>query len=396
VSRLTVAVVGAGIAGLAASLALARRGHAITLLERRTGFGESGAGIQLSPNASRILVGLGLGPALARSGCEPDGVVIRSLAAGREIGRVAQGRHMRERYGAPYLSIARQDLHTILLDAVRASPGVRLRVGRGLADIVQEGGSMQVRLESAAGPDLVAADLVVGADGIWSRARACLGDERQPTAAGHVAYRAVVPCPAEPDGEFARSTGLWLGRGRHVVHYPIAGGRLLNIVAVERRPDALDGWSAPRSRADVRALWANAAPPLRALLDGAETWSAWSLADLAAQNLGSGRVALVGDAAHPVLPYLAQGGALAIEDAAVLASALEGAGADVASAVSAYGAARLPRVRRVQDAARRNARVFHARGPVALARNWRMASLGAEGMADRYAWLYGWNPEPGA
>ena len=386
----SVAIVGAGIGGLTAALALSARGCEVTLIERRTGFSEAGAGIQLSPNASRVLIDLGLGPALRRAASEPERVVIRELATERVIGGMALGGFMQRRFGAAYYVIHRAALQTILLDAVRGRPGVRLLVGRTVTALASEGARATVAMEAANGAvETLAADLVVGADGLWSTARAALGDKRQPVHRRVAAWRATVPREAAPPDLQGGDTGLWLGRAGHVVHYPVNGGRLLNIVALEHRAASVEGWSAPGDRAEIRRSFATAAPLLSALLEVPDTWQVWSLFDLPATTMAQGRIALLGDAAHPVLPFLAQGGALAIEDAAALAALLT---EDVPAGLRAYAQNRLRRVRRVQQAARRNGSVYHAAGPMAFARNLVMRRLGPEGMAERYAWLYGWTP----
>ncbi|HEX8665895.1 MAG TPA: FAD-dependent oxidoreductase [Beijerinckiaceae bacterium] len=383
-------VAGAGIGGLTAALALARRGWDVTLVERRTGFPEEGAGIQLSPNASRVFIDLGLGPALARAAAEPARVVIRAAASGHEIGTVALGPFMRERFGAPYYVIHRADLQTLLLDAVRGA-NVRLLMGRAVIGVRDASGSASVTIENAAGArETLEADLAVAADGLWSRLRAAGEDWREPQYQGFAAWRATIPRAAAPEEFAGNETGLWLGPTSHVVHYPVAGGRLLNVVAVERRDTPVEGWAVPGDPAELLAAFAGAAPPLRSLLAAVPEWQVWSLFDLPAAGMRRGRLALLGDAAHPVLPFLAQGGALAIEDAAVLARTL--AEADVPEALQAYERARLPRARRVQKAARRNGAAYHAAGLKALVRNLVIRRLGPEGIARRYAWLYGWRP----
>lgn len=395
-SATRVAIVGGGIAGLAAALALSGRGFAITVFERRTGFAETGAGIQLSPNASRVLAALGLEPALRRVAIETQAVAVRSLASGRKIGEVALGAAMRRRFGAPYWSVARADLHTVLLDAVRGRRDVALRFGRTCSSLDDGAEAVTLAIETASGArESVEADLVVGADGIGSRVRPAIGDSRVPGYSGYLAYRATVPAEALADPELGRTSGLWLGRRAHLVHYPIASGRRVNIVAIAEGRDPLEGWSAPVAAEIVRAAFDQACDPIRALVALPTEWSAWSLDELPVQLMGRGRVALVGDAAHPVLPYLAQGGGLAIEDAAVLAAAL-GHGADIPGAITAYARDRLPRVRRVQAAARRNGFAYHTSGPPAWIRDRVVARLGPDGMRERYAWLYGWTPPTSA
>ena len=389
----TAVIAGAGIGGLTAALALADRGWEVTLVERRTAFSADGAGVQLSPNASRILIDLGLGPALRRAASEPARVAIRALASGREIGALALGAFMRERFGAPYYVVHRAELQTLLLDAVRARATIRLMMGRAVIGGRERPDRTSLTVEDAAGArDTLEADLAVAADGLGSRLRAAGEDWRAPQYRGFAAWRATIPRTDAPAGLAGDETGLWLGRDRHVVHYPIAGGRLLNIVAVERRAAPVEGWAEPGDRAELVAAFATAAAPLRALLAAAPAWQLWSLFDLPAAAMRRGRLALVGDAAHPVLPFLAQGGALAIEDAAVLAGALAGA-KDVAAALAAYERDRLPRARRIQQAARRNGAAYHAGGVKASMRDAVIRHLGPERMALRYAWLYGWRAE---
>ncbi|MEE1613832.1 FAD-dependent monooxygenase [Microvirga sp. CF3016] len=389
-SGLSIAVVGAGIGGLTASLALARRGHAVTLVERRTGFSEVGAGLQLSPNASRILIGLGLGAALRRVATEPQRVVVRAIGSGKAIGQVALGAFLRERFGAPYWVVHRADLQTVLLDAVRSEPGIRLVMGRSVETVEDGPDGARLAWVSAGGArESLAVDLIVGADGIWSTIRPALGDTTPPAFRGAVAWRATFERSAAPAELSGDETGLWLGPKGHVVHYPIAGGRLVNVVAIERSAAPVEGWAAPGSREALLKAYASAAPALRALLAQPQDWLRWSLFDHPAGRLAGGRIALLGDAGHPVLPFLAQGAALAIEDAATLAVLLGGERPDIPRALAAYETQRRPRAGRVQAEARRNGRIYHAGGLIGFGRNQVMRRLGPEGMTRRYDWLYG-------
>jgi salicylate hydroxylase len=372
-------------------LALSDAGHAVTVIERRTGFSEVGAGIQISPNASRILAGLGLSAALRRAASEPPGVEVRALDSGRRIGAVALGAKAQQRFGAPYYVIHRADLQTLLLDALRSRPAIRLMMGRTVTGFAETASEAILTAESASGPQELSFDLVIGADGLRSRLRAHL-DAAPLRPSRAAAWRALVPIDAAPEALRGAATGLWLGRGRHVVHYPVRDGQFLNVVAVVPEAVGDEDWGRLGEPAVLRAHFRGCAAPLRDLLNLPDSWLVWSLADRAvARPIARGRVALIGDAAHPVLPYLAQGAALAIEDAAVLTRALADH-AEVPAALAAFAAARTGRVRRVQRAARDNGRTYHAGGLVAFIRNAVMARLGPDGMRDRYAWLYGWTP----
>ncbi len=380
---------GAGIGGLTAALALSRQGHAVTLIERRTGFTEVGAGLQLSPNASRILIRLGLGPALRRVVTEPERVVVRSIRSGREIGQVALGAFMQQRYEAPYWVAHRADLQTILLDAVRSEPSIRLVIGRTVEDAQDGPDQASVTWTTAGGArETLTADAVIGADGVWSKIRQTLWDGTVPAFRGYIAWRATLERGSAPAELAGNETGLWLGPQGHVVHYPIAGGRLINVVAIENSAAPVEGWAAPGRAEDLLARYASAAPALLKLLAQPAEWLRWSLFDHPAQRLAKGRIALLGDAAHPVLPFLAQGAALAIEDVATLASLLRRQ-QDIPQAFSAYEAQRLKRAQRVQSEARKNGRIYHAGALVAFGRDRVMRHLGPKGMTKRYDWLYG-------
>jgi salicylate hydroxylase len=393
VSGLSIAVAGAGIGGLTAALALARQGHAVTLVERRTGFSEVGAGLQLSPNASRILIGLGLAAALRRVVTEPEHVVVRRIASGRPIGAVALGPFAQQRYQAPYWVAHRADLQRILLDAVRSQSSIRLVMGRTVEEVQSGPDRATLAWVSASGArESLTADAVIGADGIWSKVRRALGDAAPPAFHGSIAWRATLDRSAAPAELAGNETGLWLGSRGHVVHYPIAGGRLINVVAIETDAEPVEGWAAPGKAEDLLARYASAAPVLRQLLGRPPEWLRWSLFRHPVRRLAAGRIALLGDAAHPVLPFLAQGAALAVEDAATLASLLGQDPQGVPQALSTYEYQRLKRARRVQSEARRNGRIYHAGSFVAFGRDRVMRHLGPEGMTRRYDWLYGFRP----
>lgn len=389
---LTIAVIGAGIGGLTCALALGLAGHEVVVIERRTGFSEIGAGLQISPNASRVLIGLGLGPALARVANEPPGVVIRSLIGGNPIGTVGLGPALRARYGAPYYVLHRADLQTILLDAVRGCPSIRLIVGRDVASCHETEATIELRLRSvdSGREEPITTDFLVAADGVRSALRTQF-DDRPFVNHRQAAWRATIPWEAVPQALQTAETGLWLGHRRHVVHYPISKQRL-NVVAIVPEREGHDDWGRLGEPSILANHFRDADQSLQNLLALPDSWAVWSLVDRpVARSMAWGRIALLGDAAHPVLPFLAQGAALAIEDAAVLVRCVA-TRTSLTSALTDYSRARLARVRRVQQAARSNGATYHAGRLKGFVRDRVMRRLGPDGMNRRYEWLYGWTP----
>jgi salicylate hydroxylase len=385
-------VVGGGIGGLTVALSLARRGFDVTVMEQRTSLTEPGAGIQLSPNASRVLVDLGLGRAVARRAVEPDHLAVHKLGSGRRLAEMPLGRAMRSRYGAPYWVVLRADLHTVLLDAVRSAPNIRLRIGKKVLQVDDGPEGTEVTIAGDRGQEVMRTGLVVGADGLWSTIRASIAPSA-PRFRGYVAWRATIPHGNAPAELQANETRLWLGQDAHVVHYPVAAGKELNVVIVVAAKEPAGGWPASGEAAQLLRRLRGAAPPLRKLVEAAPEWRLWPLHDLDALPRWSGRnTVLIGDAAHPVLPFLAQGGALAIEDAATLTAELARKDTTLPVALAAFEKARKPRATRVQNAARANGRIYHLPWPLALARDAALRRMGPERFAARYEWLYGWQP----
>ena len=385
-------IAGAGIAGLTLALTLARQNRPVMLIEKRSRIDELGAGLQISPNASRILIGLGLGPALSRVAGEPDELIVRDGKSGTTLARMAQGQSMRQAYGAPYWHIHRADLQTALLDAVRSEPGIQLSFGRAIVGLQQNETGISIETETANGTHAtLEGDALIGADGLWTRTAALLGDASEPRFTGYTAWRATIPMDHAPDLFRANATGLWLGPGSHLVHYPLRGGRTLNIVAIVSDRTAEPGWSRPGDTQSCEARFRHWAQPVRNLLSIVPEWHIWSLYDRPPRpNAARGRATLIGDAFHPVLPFLAQGAAMAIEDTAILAAALSSQD-DIQAAFKSYVTQRAQRAGRVQREARFNGRVYRMSAPLTWARNLKLRNTSPAAFAQRYEWLYGFS-----
>ncbi|MGO4174325.1 FAD-dependent monooxygenase [Bosea sp. TAF32] len=382
-------IAGAGIGGLTMALSLARRGIAATVVEKRTGFGELGAGLQITSNSGRVLDALDLALPLKRVSVSSHGLTIRRWRDGSQLLEMPSSP---ERMPTPFRMLRRNDLHTILLDAARAMPNIRLMVGRGVQEVSQDENGVAIRLGGQNGSsETISALGLIGADGLWSRVRDLTGDASPPVFTGYEAWRAVVPTRAV---DKPRVT-LHLGPGRHAVHYPVAGGKEINLVVVRQAKEAREGWSRDGDASIVTEHLSGAASALRELTGEAQGWQVWSLFDRKPAAMARGRIALMGDAAHPVLPFLAQGASLAIEDAAVLARLLaETLGRDGAAGVpvafAAYAKARARRAARVQEESRSNGRNYHLGWPLSIARDFALKRLGPDGLRNRYGWLYDW------
>ncbi len=393
-----VLIAGAGIGGLAAALACCRAGAAVRVFERAAAFGEVGAGIQIGPNVTRILHDWGLADALALVAAFPDRLQVRSAASGRELGVLPLGTSALQRYGAPYATVHRADLHQLLLTALRQQGGAELVLNARLGSFSQSASSVELPL--ANGSRFSGAALI-GADGLWSPVRQGLLGDGLPQPTGHLAYRAMLTQHDLPVALRSQQVTVWLGPQMHVVQYPVRAGAALNLVAIvhgdpdwlraaNATPGQLANWNQQADPADVASALRGVCAPLRALVEAAGGWRLWILCDRPPMNgpgqHAQGRVALLGDAAHPMRPYLAQGAGMAIEDAQVLAARLGDGLGDVAAQLQGFAQQRWQRNRRVQLRSRRNGRIFHARGPVRLARDAAMALLG-ERLLD-LGWLY--------
>ncbi|HMK81149.1 MAG TPA: FAD-dependent monooxygenase [Xanthobacteraceae bacterium] len=389
----TIVIAGAGIGGLTAALALSRAGFRALILEQARRLEEAGAGIQLSPNATRVLFELGLAEKLRPLAVATQALRVVKGASGSDIVRMPHGAVAEQRYGAPYWVIHRADLQAVLATAIAEDPDITLRLGTRVEDFAVHQHGITVEARDAQGLRDEQGVALIGADGLWSTLRARLGDRSAPQFGQRTAWRAVIPASQAIEEFREPVTGLWLGRDAHLVHYPVRSGSEVNIVAIVRDDWHQAGWSTPARASELAPRFARFAPQVRALIALPQRWQKWALFDRApGRPQARDAVTLLGDAAHPMLPFLAQGGAMAIEDAAVLARCLE-RDEDVARALRAYESARRHRVARAQRAARVNSRRFHLAGPLGMVRNAALAALGGEKLLRRYDWLYGWRPE---
>jgi salicylate hydroxylase len=389
-----VIVAGAGIAGLTTAIALARAGLRAVVLEQAPGLEETGAGLQLSPNATGVLLALGLGERLRPLVMAPEAIRVMAGGSGREIVRIPLGREIERRYGAPYWTLHRADLQAALAAAAAAEQDVTIKLGVRLEEFAGHVKGVTALTRSGGGVGEERGVALVGADGVWSTVASRL-KQSPPRFARRTAWRALIPAEEVAEEFRAPLVHLWLGDDAHLVHYPVKGGRLVNIVGIVRDEWRDGGWSAAGERAEIlrhfaRWSWAEKARDLIAL---PERWLKWALYERREHfRRGSGPVTLVGDAAHAMLPFLAQGAAMAIEDAAVLAHFLAHFGDDLPDALRGYEGARWHRVDRAQQAARRQGRIYGLTGPEALLRNLVMRARGGEKLLARQDWLYSWRP----
>ena len=364
---LPILIAGGGIGGLAAALALARKGRPVRVLEKAPEFGEIGYGIQMGPNVSRMLDRLGVLQALEPHAVFPDALILVDAVDNREVTRIALGEKFLERYRYRYFVIHRRDLHGGILDACRQRPEITLEASRGIVSFAERGDSVTVHCENGAEYEGAA---LIGADGLWSPTRAAIVGDGAPRVAGHVTYRGVVPTDEIIDRSHLDSMTIWIGPDLHLVQYRLRGGAVMNNVATvnSRRfrrgekdfggPDELDG------------VFERADPRVRDMLRYISRDRNWVLHDREpVTNWTCGRATLLGDAAHPTLQYLAQGANMAIEDAVVLAEKVAAAGDDYNRAFLAYQRERMNRTARVVLSSRFFGDYFHADGGARELRN---------------------------
>ncbi len=379
-------VAGGGIGGLAAASLLAQDGHRVTVLEQAAAFGEIGAGIQLGPNIFRMFDYLGLTEAVTRVAFFPEGLGMNDVRTGEKVVRVPLGDTARAAYGFPYGVIYRADLHDVFLASCRAQPGVTLRTSARVSSFTQTAGGVRVTLD---GGETLQASALIGADGLWSRVRESIVGDGKPRVSGHIAYRAVLRREEVPAHLWSNDVVLWGGEKTHLVHYPLRRGELFNLVAVFHSNRYDEGWNTFGDTAELSERFADACPQVQELLSKIETWKMWVLCDREpVKNWSDGRVTLLGDAAHPMLQYLAQGAGQAIEDAVVLREALRHTQGQVAEAFVRYQQARYLRTGRVQLTARFYGDIYHAAGVQRELRN-QMFQSGREsaGFAG-LKWMY--------
>lgn len=356
----TFIVAGGGIGGLAAALGLAQDGYRVTVLEQATSFGEIGAGIQLGPNIFRMFEHLGLTDAVNAAAFFPQALAMNDVMTGENIVRMPLAGAAKAAYGFAYGVIYRADLHEIFLRACEALPNVTLRTGAKLQSFSQSTQSVQVVL---AGGETLEASALIGADGMWSCIRQSIVGDGKPRVSGHVAYRAVLKRKEVPAHLWSDDVVLWGGDKTHLVHYPLRRGELFNLVAVFHSNKYDEGWNSFGDTAELSDRFANACNPVRELLGKINTWKMWVLCDREpVKNWTDRRATLLGDAAHPMLQYLAQGAGQAIEDAVVLREALRYTHGDVEAAFQHYQQARYLRTGRVQLTARLYGDIYHASG----------------------------------
>jgi salicylate hydroxylase len=381
---------------LTASLALAAQGFRVVVLEKAPRLEEAGAGLQLSPNASSVLIDLGLRGRLAARAVTPDAISLMSAQRGGEVIRMPLGEAASFGADAPYWVVHRADLQAALQAEVEDHPDIELRLGCQFEDAVAHAKGLTVVQRSGMTRQQEVAVGLIGADGIWSTVRQHLFPDVQPQFSGLIAWRGTLDATQLPREYTARRVQLWMGPRAHLVAYPVSGAQRINVVAVVPGTWNRPGWSAPGEVSEIKNAFASSRwpGPARMMIGAVDGWRKWALFTVPEGGAwSSGAIALLGDAAHAMLPFAAQGAAMAIEDAAVLARCLGATGetgAGIADALKRYARLRRARVRRVQRAARRAGQIYHLTGAMALARDLTIKAMGAKRMLARQDWIYDW------
>jgi salicylate hydroxylase len=384
-------IAGAGIGGLSAALALARVGRYAIVLERAAALSEVGAGLQLAANATRRLAKWGVLDRLKELGTAPEAIDIRRSRDGEVIATVPVG-ESQKRWGAPYLSVHRADLLTALTEAAERSPNIEIRLGCSLEGWKDDDDKVVVHIEGR--PDVVG-DALIGADGLRSRVREglALTIPDGPRYSGRTSWRALVPAEKVPAHLLVSRGSLWLGPGAHLVTYPLRNASVLNIVAIVQDEwsdiDAGDFWSAHGDKDFLASRFQSWDKVPRGLIADAPDWRRWPLFSRKAVDRWSrGRVAVLGDAAHAMAPFLAQGAAQAVEDADALGAAFAACPDNAADALNQYQRMRTVRAAKIQRASRMQGLVYGLSGPAAIARDMAMRALGPDGLARASDWIY--------
>ncbi len=392
--RKQVLIAGGGIAGMAAALGASHAGWDARLFERASQFSEVGAGVQLGPNVVRRLQAWGLQKALQQVVALPQQLVARSGINGKVLASAPLGQSMVERYGAAYVTIHRADLHGVLHQAAQQRADIFINPGQEVSELL---GTERVTTIRTSANKVVEGDALMLADGVWSKLRGpLLGDSSRPRVSGHLAYRALLPMTDVPVGWRSNEVTVWLGPRMHAVHYPVRRGEMMNIVVIIEgpAPQDMEHWDhAANAQALEQALKhcsSNLQDLVRSVPTAGAQWRLWPLSDRAPlqgpEGMAKGLVGLIGDAAHPMRPYLAQGAGMAIEDAAELQRALAMDDLEVELRLRRYAINRWERNARVQARSIRNGNIFHATGPVRWGRDLTMRMLGSQLMD--LPWLY--------
>jgi len=387
---LPVIVAGGGIGGLATALGLARKGIASVVLERAAELGEIGAGIQIGPNAFHCFDTLSVGDAVRARAVYIDSLRLMDAVDGKPIASIPLDDAFRARFGNPYAVVHRADLHEAMLDACRASEYVDLRTRHDVTGYRQDGSSVRV---DCAGRDPVEGAALIGADGLRSRIREQLVGDGEPRVSGHTTYRSVIPTERMPEDLRWNAATLWAGPKCHIVHYPLKGWKVFNLVVTYHNDVSEAVAGKPVDRAEVERGFEHISPRARQIIEHGEDWKLWVLCDRdPVLDWVDGRVALLGDAAHPMLQYFAQGACMAMEDAVCLAHMLDRNSDDIETALDAYMRMRRVRTARVQiDSRLIGDYIYHADGALAEVRNHIMSNLTPEQWFDKLGWLYGGN-----
>jgi len=388
-------IAGGGIGGLSLALGLARKGYRSVVLEQAPKFGEIGAGIQLGPNAFHSFDYLGVGDQARSMAVYIDSLRLMDALNGEEIANIPLDEPFRKRFGNPYAVVHRGDLHGVLLAACQNTDLIELKVSSKVTRYDQNGTGVAATTETG---ESVNGGALVGADGLWSAVRAQVVGDGAPRVSGHTTYRSVIPTEQMPEDLRWNAATLWAGPKCHIVHYPLSGWKVFNLVVTYHNdaPEPVAG--EPVSKEEVRRGFEHVDERARQIIEHGEDWKLWVLCDRdPVENWVDGRITLLGDAAHPMLQYYAQGACMAMEDAVCLSHMLAAHDGDIDRAFENYRAQRVVRTARVQLGSRAiGDHIYHSSGAHALVRNSIMRAMTTEDYYDRLDWLYGGTGLPAA